>query len=111
MITKTSIAKQVSEETQLLSQAVARVVVNAVFAALANHATRGENVTIQGFGSFRVRNTAPKSGRNPFTGEAMQIPAGRTVTLRVAPALRDLLNPKRKVGGERNSPAAERKRA
>jgi DNA-binding protein HU-beta len=110
MITKTSIASEVTWVTGL-SKTDAAKAVNAVFAALKDHATRGENVTIQGFGSFRVRNTAPKSGRNPFTGEAMQIPGGRTVKLRVSPALRDRLNPKRKVGGERNSPAAERKRA
>jgi nucleoid DNA-binding protein len=110
MITKTSIAAQVVAVTGLTKTKAAQVV-DAVFLAIEAHATRGENVTIQGFGSFRVRNTAPKSGRNPFTGAAMQIPAGRTVTLRVAPALRDQLNPKRKVGGERNSPAAERKRA
>jgi DNA-binding protein HU-beta len=110
MITKTAIASEVTWVTGL-SKTDATKAVNAVFAALKDHAVRGENVTIQDFGSFRVRNTAPKSGRNPFTGEEMQIAAGRTVTLRVAQALRDRLNPKRKVGGERNSPAAERKRA
>jgi DNA-binding protein HU-beta len=111
MITKTLIAKQVSEETQLLSQAVARVVVTAVFAALADHAARGENVIIRDFGSFRVHESPAKKGRNPSTGEPMEIPAARTVRLRLAPALRDRLNPKRKVGGQRNSPPAERKRA
>ena len=110
MITETSIATQVAAVTGL-SQAAAGKAVAAVFAALKDHAVRGEDVTIRGFGSFRVRDRAAKKGRNPSTGEALQIPAARTVTLRVSEALRKRLNPKRMVGSQRNSPAPERKRA
>jgi DNA-binding protein HU-beta len=110
MTTTTLIAAQVAAVTGL-SKKPAAAAVDAVFAALKDHAVRGENVIIRDFGSFRVHVSDAKKGRNPATGEEMQIPETRTVKLRVAQALHDRLNPKRKVGGERNSPLPERKRA
>ena len=110
MITKTTIAGRVAAGTGL-SKTAAGEAVDAVFDAITAHATRGEDVIIQGFGTFRVRDRAARDGRNPSTGEPVQIPAARTVKLRLSPALRDRLNPKRMVGSQRNSPAAARKRA
>jgi DNA-binding protein HU-beta len=81
MITKTSIATQVAAATGLAKTDAAKAV-NAVFAALKDHAVRGENVTIQDFGSFRVHESAAKKGRNPATGEPMEIPAARWSHLR-----------------------------
>ncbi|MDP9382816.1 MAG: HU family DNA-binding protein, partial [Chloroflexota bacterium] len=39
----------------------------------------GESVTLRGFGTFKVTETAARKGRNPATGEAIDIPAGRRI--------------------------------
>ena len=45
-----------------------------------------EKVTIKGFGTFEVKNTKPRPGRNPQTGEAIQIPAGTRFTFKPSKA-------------------------
>jgi DNA-binding protein HU-beta len=67
---------------------------------------RHGKLTIRGFGTFRVAERAAREGRNPRTGEAIHIPASRTVTFSASAALKDRLNtpivePKRMTGGGR----------
>jgi len=60
--------------------------------ALAEGLSRGERVDIRGFGAFAVRETAARSGRNPRTGETIQISARKTPTFKVGKELRDRVN-------------------
>jgi integration host factor subunit alpha len=53
---------------------------------------RGENLKISGFGSFMVRQKKSRLGRNPQTGDAMEITARRVVTFKPSQVLRDALN-------------------
>lgn len=55
---------------------------------------RGHEVTISGFGVFGVKATAPRSGRNPATGETIAIPAGRKATFRYSGALKSRVSGK-----------------
>ena len=57
----------------------------AVSDALAN----GENVTMVGFGTFKVTERKAKKGRNPATGEAIQIPAKKAPIFKAGKALKD----------------------
>ena len=57
----------------------------AVSDALAN----GENVTLVGFGTFKVTERKAKKGRNPATGEAIQIPAKKAPIFKAGKALKD----------------------
>ncbi len=57
--------------------------VKAVFHALATIAA-SERVIIKGFGSFQVRETAAREGRNPQTGEAIQIPAKQVLKFKAS---------------------------
>ena len=50
---------------------------------------RGEDITITGFGNFRVRSKTARRGRNPRTGEEIDIPARRVVTFRASAVLKD----------------------
>lgn len=52
----------------------------------------GETVTLPGIGTWSVKERAARSGRNPQTGEAIEIPAKRVVKFSPAKNLRDLLN-------------------
>jgi nucleoid DNA-binding protein/ribosomal protein L32 len=58
--------------------------VGAVSAALAD----GDKVVIPGFGTFEVRDRSARTGRNPQTGEAIEIPAGRAAAFKPATALK-----------------------
>lgn len=54
----------------------------------------GEKVQLIGFGSFEVRDRAARTGKNPLTGEAMEIPAAKVPAFKAGRALKDLVNGK-----------------
>lgn len=75
-----------------LSKADARKLVDAVFAAIADAASRGEEVSLNGFGKFKVKDSPAREGRNPSTGATIQIAASRKLTFAPAKAVKDKLN-------------------
>ena len=74
------------------SKADGKKAVDAVFAAIADAAAKGEEVSVNGFGKFKVKESAAREGRNPATGEAMQIAASRKLGFTAAKAVKDKLN-------------------
>jgi len=70
--------------------------VEMVFEALKETLERGENVKLTGFGVFTVRNKRTRTGRNPKTGEPMELAARRVVTFKASPLLKDKMNGKTK---------------
>ncbi|MFK4870426.1 HU family DNA-binding protein [Novosphingobium sp. ZW T3_23] len=70
----------------------ARKFVDAVFAAIGDAAAKGEEVSLSGFGKFKVKDSPEREGRNPATGEAMTIKASKKLTFTVAKAVKDKLN-------------------
>jgi len=67
-------------------------IIDAALAAIADAAARGEEVSIAGFGKFKVKQSAAREGKNPRTGEPMTIPASRKVGFQPAKALKDKVN-------------------
>lgn len=78
---KQDLVRAVAGESKL-SEAQATSAINAVFGAIQNALADGDEVTISGFGSFRVVERAAREGRNPQTGETMQIAARKSPTFR-----------------------------
>ena len=76
-----------------LSKAEARRLLDAVLAAIVEAATSGEEVALTGFGRFKVTERAARQGRNPQTGETMEIAASRKLAFAPAKPVRDALNP------------------
>jgi len=74
-----------------LGKAEARKLVDDVFAAIADAVAKGDEVSISGFGKFKVKETAAREGRNPATGEAMQIQASKRLTFAPGKAVKDRL--------------------
>lgn len=70
----------------------AEVALNAVVAAVADAVAAGEKVQISGFGSFDVKARDARTGRNPKTGEAVEIAASKRVVFSAAQALKDKIN-------------------
>lgn len=75
-----------------LTKSDARKVVDAVFAGIAGAAQRGEEVSINGFGKFKVKESAAREGRNPATGATIQIAASKKLGFTAAKAVKDKLN-------------------
>ncbi|MGC3953644.1 MAG: HU family DNA-binding protein [Propionicimonas sp.] len=71
-----------------LKQREAEQAISAALTAIADSLTRGESVTLAGFGSFERRDRAARTGRNPQTGAAIEIPAARVPAFKAATALR-----------------------
>ncbi|MBU6268373.1 MAG: HU family DNA-binding protein [Sphingomonadales bacterium] len=78
--------------TQGLTKADARKFVDAVFAAVADAAAAGEEVSLNGFGKFKVKSAPAREGRNPSTGATIQIAASKKLGFSAAKAVKDRLN-------------------
>jgi len=71
---KAQLIEEVSDKTGLTKKDV-RTVVDAVMETIANSLEKGEKVTLVGFGTFQVMQRKARRGRNPQTGEEIQISA------------------------------------
>jgi len=85
---KTDLINAVAESTEL-SKKDAGKAVDAVFQTIMDSLGKGEKVQIIGFGNFEVRDRAARKGRNPQTGEEIQIPASKVPAFRAGKALKD----------------------
>ena len=68
------------------------VVVNTIFDAMTEALRRGERIEIRGFGSFQVKVREARDGRNPKTGEMVNIPAKRTPFFKVGKELKEMVD-------------------
>lgn len=73
------------------SKAQAQTVLAAVLESLSEAMKTGDSIVIKGFGTFKVTERPARVGRNPRTGEAMNIEASKTVKFTPAKALKDAL--------------------
>jgi nucleoid DNA-binding protein len=72
-----------------LSKARAKAILDDLRDHVVETLLAGERVNLFGLGTFEVRDTKAKMGRNPKTGESIAIPAGRKVVFKVAKGLKD----------------------
>lgn len=79
-------------ESATLSKADATRAVDAVFDGITETLKRGEEVRLVGFGSFLVTQREASKGRNPRTGEEIDIPASRQPKFKVGKGLKDAVN-------------------
>jgi DNA-binding protein HU-beta len=91
LLNNNELADQLAE-THQLSKADARKFVDAVFMAIADAASRGEEIALAGFGKFKVQDRPEREGRNPATGAVMTIAASKKLGFSSAKAIRDRLN-------------------
>lgn len=86
----TELAKSVAEATGS-SEADTKMVITAVFDQIGIAAAKGEEVSINGFGKFTVKDRPERQGRHPSNGEAITIAASKKVSFGAAKALKDRL--------------------
>ena len=88
---KIELTKQVAAATGLTGEQ-AKSAVDAVFDTIASELAAGGDVAIAGFGKFSVAERDAREGRNPATGETIQIAASRAAKFSAAAALKSQLN-------------------
>ena len=90
-MTKAELVEEVSEKTGLPKKQ-AEIVVNTVFESIVETLKTGEKIELRGFGSFRLRKREPRKGRNPKTGDKVDVPPKRVPYFKPGKELKDLIN-------------------
>lgn len=75
-----------------MAKADAKKIVDSVFGAIAEAASKGDEIALNGFGKFKVKHTAAREGRSPATGETIKIAASKKLTFSAAKAVKDKIN-------------------
>ncbi len=74
-----------------MPRARAKQLVDAILGSIADAVANGEVVSLPGFGKFKVADRPARAGRNPATGERIEIAASRKLTFTAAKQLKDKL--------------------
>ena len=88
---KSELIDQIAESADLSKAAAARAL-DATIAAVAASLKKGETVTLVGFGTFFLGTRAARSGRNPRTGDAINIKSAKVPKFRAGKGLKDAVN-------------------
>ncbi len=88
---KSELIEAVADDADL-SKADASRAVDAFVGCITRSLRKGEQVTVVGFGTFLVRQRSARSGRNPRTGESIQIAASRVPAFKAGKSLKESLN-------------------
>ena len=79
-------------ETADISKAAAGRALDGMMSAVTEAMKKGDQVSLIGFGTFSVKERAARTGRNPLTGEAIQIKASKIPSFKAGKALKDAVN-------------------
>jgi len=90
-MTKADLVDDVANATELTKKDAERLV-ELVFDSIIQSLNKGEKIELRGFGSFRVRGRGARRGRNPKTGEPVNIPAKRVPYFKAGKELKELIN-------------------
>lgn len=85
---KTDLVNSVAEETEFSKKDAAKVV-DVVFESITDSLKDGDKVQLIGFGNFEVRERSARKGRNPQTGEEIEISASKVPAFKPGKALKD----------------------
>ncbi len=88
---KTELVEYIAKSADI-SKASALRSLDAVLEAITETLKKGETVTLVGFGTFSVNERASRAGRNPRTGEVIQIESARSPKFKPGKVLKDILN-------------------
>ena len=90
-VTKADLVEEVIRATEL-PRKESEVVVETIFDSIIQALQTGDKIEIRGFGSFRTRQRKPRVGRNPKTGDRVEVPAKKIPFFKPSKELKDLVN-------------------
>lgn len=88
---KKELVKAISEKLEITQKAAGEQL-DAILDVITEELVQGGEVKISGFGTFSVAERAAREGRNPATGETIQIEASKAPKFKAAKALKDVVN-------------------
>lgn len=88
---KSELIEAVAEQAEMTKAEAGRAV-DAIVATITDTMSKQEDVSLIGFGTFTVRERAARTGRNPQTGEAIQIKAAKVPAFKAGKALKEAVN-------------------
>jgi len=91
VMTKADLIDEVSRLAEL-TRKDSEVIVETIFDSVVRSLRAGDKIEIRGFGSFRTRQRRPRVGRNPKTGERVEVPAKKIPFFKPSKELKDLVN-------------------
>jgi len=90
-VNKAEMIDEIAQAAEISKSAAERAI-DALVGAVKSSLKKGDDVTLVGFGTFYASARAARTGRNPRTGEALQIAASRVPKFRAGKALKDAIN-------------------
>ncbi|MFO7761541.1 MAG: integration host factor subunit alpha [Thermodesulfobacteriota bacterium] len=90
-ITRKELARDISGKLGF-SQSESREIIDKFLACLKDNLVKGEQIKLVGFGTFNVHHKPPRPGRNPKTGEPVEISERGTVTFKASKRFREIVN-------------------
>ena len=90
-MTKAELVEEVSRVSDLTKKH-SEVIVDTVFKSIIDALHRGEKIELRGFGSFRLRRREPRKGRNPKTGDKVDVPPKKVPYFKPGKELKELIN-------------------
>jgi integration host factor subunit beta len=91
VMTKAELVDEVSRAIQVTKKQ-AEAIVNVVFDSIVDSLRSGEKIELRGFGSFRLRSRKSRTGRNPKTGEKVEVPSKKIPYFKPGKELKELIN-------------------
>lgn len=96
MAGKADLVNGIVDRVEGLTRRQAAEALEAVFEAIVDALKSGEGAKVPGFGSFGLSERAARKGRNPATGESINIKASKTVRFKVGKELKEAVNKKKR---------------
>jgi integration host factor subunit beta len=90
-MTKADLVERVANEADMTKKD-AEQLVEIIFDTIISTLNKGEKIELRGFGSFRLRSRNSRKGRNPKTGESVEIPAKRVAYFKPGKELKEVIN-------------------
>ncbi|QFT64080.1 integration host factor subunit beta [Roseivivax halotolerans] len=91
---RSELIQKIADENPHLYQRDVERIVNTIFEEITNAMARGDRVELRGFGAFSVKKRDARTGRNPRTGEAVEVEEKHVPFFKTGKLLRDRLNGK-----------------
>src|SRR4051795_1724369 len=103
-MTKAELVEEVSRVSDLTKKH-SELIVETVFRSIIEALQRGEKIELRGFGSFRLRQREPRKGRNPKTGDKVDVPPKKVPYFKPGKELKELINRETELAAASGDPA------
>lgn len=89
---KSNLIQSVANRLPTLPARDVEIIINTIFDSMIESLAKGNRIEIRGFGSFEVRARSPRQGRNPKTGERVQVKGRRVPFFKVGKEMKEKVN-------------------